>query len=566
MKTEQIVVVAVVAIILIGGAYVFWPKTPEPEPEPSPEPSPEPEPEPSPDESKYGGTVIYAQDGSVVNLDPYYTKRITSTGQHIFEPLVVYLRNGTLVPLLAEDWETSEDELTYTFHIREGVKFHCGDELTAEDVAFQFEYLGGMIQPLGVKTKLTKNFGFDRIESVDIIDDYTVQVTLKSKFGAFLSSLADTYVVVVHKEHYLERLELFADEPCATGAYELTEWEKDAYITLTRFDDYWQGQPYLEEIRIEIIPDVSSRMLALEAGEVDIVNSPGPWEEIDRMVDMGYQWISSPVPLQVSRLVVNARSWPGNNTDFRRAMFMSIDYEEAVKAILGPYSNTVDLSWPEGHWVYSAENQELFDEMYPYDPVEAKRIIDELDAELPLDYHGTLYFVSWKGHEFLPLIEYIVNEWKALGIPVELRMTEAGQKYEVMGQTGPEDMDFIIYHFYIYEPLMIYRSFHSNSGRSVIDGLNYIGLNDTYVDNLIDAGVEEADAVERAKIYQEIETYMIEGYWHLPLVAADLDILVNPEVAHLEDGYGEKSGVFGRANWVAYNPIWNQAWWIEPVQ
>ena len=207
--------------------------------------------------------------------------------------------------------------------------------------------------------------------------------------------------------------------------------------------------PYVDRIMFNVITGDDQQISALINDEIDIIGDtidPAFLETLQEAEDIE---VATQLTNGYGYLSINCDKYPFNITDFRRAMFMSIDYENAVKAILGPNSNTVDLSWPEGHWIYSAENQELFDEMYPYDPVEAKRIIDELDAELPLDYHGTLYFVSWKGHEFLPLIEYIVNEWKALGIPVELRMTEAGQKYEVMGQTGPEDMDFIIYHFYI---------------------------------------------------------------------------------------------------------------------
>jgi len=112
---------------------------------------------------------------------------------------------------------------------------------------------------------------------------------------------------------------------------------------------------------------------------------------------------------------------------------------------------------------------------------------------------------------------------------------------------------------------MVYRSFHSNSGRSVIDGMSYIGLNDSYVDELIDMGVEVAPEL-RAQVYQDLEKYLLEGYWHLPVEAGGNDILVRPEVDHLRDGYGEKSGPFGRAYWVCYNPIWNQAWWFKPEQ
>ncbi|MYI20890.1 MAG: ABC transporter substrate-binding protein [Acidimicrobiia bacterium] len=230
-----------------------------------------------------GGTLTFARFFETQNLDP---AGVADNGS-IFVRVQIY---NTLVeadpdtipnvgPGIADEWSSSPDGMTWTFHIRDNARFSNGEPVTAEDVQFSLERFADPtisvnIPSLGVG-----------VESVDIIDDQTVQVNLDRPVGAFLENISVFPASIINKaaveaegdDHWLN--------PLGTGPFKVKEWVPGSHITLERNEYYWEeGKPYLDEIRFDYIPDDNARMLRMQGGDAHILEGV-PWTQIPDLQD-----------------------------------------------------------------------------------------------------------------------------------------------------------------------------------------------------------------------------------------------------------------------------------------
>ena len=170
-----------------------------------------------------------------------------------------------VIPELAVSWE-QPDDLTYIFKLREGVKFHSGRELKAADVKYSFErILNPDLGALGSTPSYAGN-----IDKVEVIDDYTVKITLSKITAPFLASMSSIYCSIVDSEAVEANGDLLRADG-GTGPYTLGEWVPDNRVTVNRFEDYWLDGYNFENIEFYVISDSSARMSALRTGEVDII-------------------------------------------------------------------------------------------------------------------------------------------------------------------------------------------------------------------------------------------------------------------------------------------------------
>lgn len=173
-------------------------------------------------------------------VDPHVsaTTMAIETVDCMFNPLVQKDRHLSIVPDLAESWEIV-DPKTYVFKLRKGVRFHNGEEFTASDVEFTFERM--------LTSKGMKRYVEQFVESVEVIDDYTVQLNLKIAYAPFLKRVPTFYIV---PEDYIKAVgdEEFARHPIGTGPYKFVEWVHDDHLTLEANEDYWEGPPEIKRI------------------------------------------------------------------------------------------------------------------------------------------------------------------------------------------------------------------------------------------------------------------------------------------------------------------------------
>ncbi|QXT39518.1 ABC transporter substrate-binding protein [Gymnodinialimonas ceratoperidinii] len=178
---------------------------------------------------------------------------------NVFEGLTRFAADGSVIPGLAESWEISEDGTTYTFHLREGVTFHDGAAMTAEDVVFSLD------RARAEGSTNAQAALFANITSVEAVDDTTVTVTLDGPDGAFLFDMAWGDAVIVDEAS----AETNATDPVGTGAFAFSEWRQGDSITLTRNEDYWGEPAALTEVTFRFISDPNAALAAMMAGDVD---------------------------------------------------------------------------------------------------------------------------------------------------------------------------------------------------------------------------------------------------------------------------------------------------------
>ncbi len=185
----------------------------------------------------------------------------------MYEGLLRYDFDLSPMPSLAREWEISEDGLTYTFHLEEGVTWHDGEPFTSKDVVFTTtQFLP--------ETHSRARANFSNVESVNASDDHTVVFKLKEPFPAFILAFEVSSVPIM-PAHIYEGTDFQNNEmnnhPIGTGPFKFESWDRGSNVHLVRYENYWQeGKPYLDDIYFLSIPDAASRALALETGQVDV--------------------------------------------------------------------------------------------------------------------------------------------------------------------------------------------------------------------------------------------------------------------------------------------------------
>ncbi|HNQ98470.1 MAG TPA: ABC transporter substrate-binding protein [Trueperaceae bacterium] len=356
--------------------------------------------------------------GIDANLEPGIAT--SNTGMQIvpnlFETLIEMdmQDNSVLKPKLATSWHRVDD-LTLELTLREGVTFHNGDPFGAEDVKFSFErfmnpdYRGSLSRSL-----------FATITAVDIVDDHTVRISTAQPDPILEYRLASLWGAwIVPAKHYQAvGADAFGIEPVGTGFYRLSDRQPDR-IELTAFAGYWGARPAAERVVYRIIPEVSTRVAALIAGEVDIVAAlpADQYASVERNADLR---VERTLINNIHMLVYNTWDSPITDPKLRQALNLGIDRQLIVDALWHG-----DAEVPRSHQfaaygpLFNAERQ-----VQPYDPDRARQLI----AESGYDGSPVYYLARHTGYvNELPVAEIIVQMWQDLGIDAHVSVVDPSQ-------------------------------------------------------------------------------------------------------------------------------------------
>lgn len=254
---------------------------------------------------------------------------------NIYDCLLFLEPDGSLSPALAESYDLSEDGLTYTFHLRQGVKFQNGQEMTAEDVQKTFEL--GAAGPLSAAL-------FVNYDSCDIVDDYTVDIHLSSPYAAFPYGVASRIGGIICKSYYDEVGEDgYYEAPIGTGPYKFVEYVKGDHTTLEANEDYWRGAPPVKKIVIQTVADASTQILGLQNGDYDIVRDPAIDVCLSLNDDPTVKWDKEN---STGRVTMYMNSWdngPGKDINFRKAIQAAINKDDVNEAMYGGEADILDI-------------------------------------------------------------------------------------------------------------------------------------------------------------------------------------------------------------------------------
>ena len=304
----------------------------------------------SSDKPKRGGTLTMAIRKDIALTNPLVSTRSTdqSIRELMFEPLLGVDLQGRIQPNLAKSWEVSNNGKLYTFHLRSGVKFHDGREMTADDVKFAMNY---------TMNPKTGAYGFAKlslVKRVDAAGKYTLKVYLKETSPAFLSSLISIQAFSVVPKGSLEvGVDKMTKFPPGTGPFKFVEWKPKQRIVFERFDKYWGQKAFVDRLILRPIRDGTVRFTALRAGDVDIVERT-PYEWVKRLVERGIKGIGYVEASHAGfrRIVFNVASPPFNNEKLRQAIAHAVNKQEIMQAAFFGFGEPADQKYPGDHLWY----------------------------------------------------------------------------------------------------------------------------------------------------------------------------------------------------------------------
>jgi peptide/nickel transport system substrate-binding protein len=426
-------------------------------------------------------TLVAGLDDDPPQLDPHFsTAAVDRQVFHsIYDKLVDVDEELNFIPQLAEDWKISDDKKTYTLFLRQGVKFHDGEPFNAEAVQFNFER---MLDP---KSGSSRTSELSSVESVEIVDEYTVDIHLKEPFSPFLAVLSDRAGMMVSPKAVQDKGEDFKNSPVGTGPFKFVERVKQDKIVLERNGDYWGGEPKFKKVIYRPYSDENVRLTNLLSGDVDIINKVPP-KDVEDLQNNANITLSEKGSLGFQGLYLNNKSEPFNNKALRNALDLVINRDAIVKVALRGTAVPAAGPIPPGTWAYDESIEPKQQNIE-----KAKEIMKE--AGYPDGFSFTLKITAKPVEE---QISQMVQSMAAeAGIKVEIEKVEFGTMLDQMdnfefnavrlGWSGRTDPDG-----------NIHALFHSTGY------INY-GYSNPKMDELLEQARVETEQSVRKELYTQ---------------------------------------------------------------
>jgi peptide/nickel transport system substrate-binding protein len=279
-------------------------------------------------------TIAIPADVNTIDMSRYQAISDTNVLLNVFDTLTFRGDDGENEPRLAESWDTSEDGLSWTIHVREGVTFQNGDALTAEDVAFS------IMRGTDPTVSDTVAQFWSVVTEANVVDDYTVQLTLSEPSPLLMNGPGQRLAVL--PKNYFEEVgeDGFLAEPIGAGPYRVEEWRAGDQLTLSAYEDYWGGAPSIADVTFRTITEEASRIAALRSGEVDLVASLGI-DQIDQIDSDSALKVETIAGLERQRINIDTFAAPFDDPDVRRAINHAIDVDSIINDLLDGYAERI---------------------------------------------------------------------------------------------------------------------------------------------------------------------------------------------------------------------------------
>ena len=383
------------------------------------------------------GSIVITYKDDVATLDPAigYDWQNWSMIKSLFDGLMDYVPGTTtLRPGLAESYDISEDGMTYTFHLRPGVKFHNGREMTAEDVKYSLDRVTNPATQSPGAGFFGSIKGYDamadgsatELEGVKVIDPATVEITLSRPDATFLHVMALNFAHVVPKEEVEKWGADFGRHPVGTGSYKLGEWTVGQRLVFEKNADNWRkGVPYLDQITFEVGQEPIVALLRLQKGAVDIPGDgipPAKFQEVMNDPEQAKDVVEGG-QLQTGYITMNVTTPPFDQKEVRQAINMAINKDRIVQIINGravPANQPLPPTMPG----YAPDY-----EGYPYDPEAAKALLAE--AGFPDGFETELFVYNTDPNP--RIAQAIQQDLAAIGVKASLQSLAQANVIEAGG-------------------------------------------------------------------------------------------------------------------------------------
>lgn len=441
--------------------------------------------------------LVTAEPADIVTWDPAestdsYSNKVINM---VFDTLIDMDAESNFIPGLATEWTVSDDGMEIVFNIREGVKFHNGETLTPSDVKFTLDRVANTAQSKAMMIAV------DEV----LCDDEAMTVTLKMKepSASIFVNLTEGACHILNQKWVEEHPDGISQSPCGTGPMQLKEWKINDECTLVRFDDHWAGTPVTTSIRLRVIPESTSRTIALETGEVDMV-LPISAIDIARVTENPDL---KTIELPGSSVVFISPNWskaPFDNKLVRQAMHYACDKETIIEVVYEGYALPGVSPFPSIMPGFKAN------ETYTYDIEKAKALMAEAGYPDGLDRPIEICVSSDERNKAAQIVQ---SDFAKIGIDLQIELMEFGTLLERCN--SPEhDLYILGWGHATNQDRTMRTNFHS---ASIGATGNRQWVNNPEIDALIDAGAKEMVWEKREKIYHELQDLLMEEVAWIPL-------------------------------------------------
>lgn len=477
------------------------------------------------DEDLDPDNLVIAQTSDIVALDPHGSNDVPSSNvQHnIYETLITQNEEAELEPLLATEWDATEDNV-WTVELRDDVTFHDGSDFTADDVVATFERV------LDEDVASERAFLFEMVEEVVAVDDYTVEFHTEFPFAPFPSHLAHSGGAIMSEEAIEEDYASMDDggqpgdaineNPIGTSYFQFEEWNPGSEVVLSRYDDYWGDTAGVEQVTFAVSPEGLTRIGELETGAADII-FPVDADDVSRVNDTEGISLYEQESLSLAYVGFNMQREPLDDQQVRQALTMAINKDDIIEGVTDGAATPAVGPISEQVFGFSDEVEEL-----GYDPEQAQEMLDEAG------YGDGMDITLWTNDsdERIAIAELVQAQLSVVGVNAEIEQLEWGT-YLDNTAAGEHDM-FILGWVTVTADADygMYSLFHSSQQGGA--GNRSFMENDE-LDSLLDEARREADEATREDLYEQAMEILVEEAPMLYLYHDNYRVGVRDEVQGL---------------------------------
>lgn len=449
--------------------------------------------------------------------------------RNVYDPLVFLDANGQFRPALARSWEISPDGLTYTFKLREGVKFHDGTPFNAPAVKFTWD----TIMDPATKSLTAKDLLGPFYQGVEVVDPMTVRATFSKPYAPFLFAVSRHWLAPVSPEAYKKFGPDYARNQVGTGPFIWKEYVPKERIVLERNEAYnWapegmghQGPAYLDRIVFKFVPEVSVRTGTLRSGEAQLAQDVPPKDVVALKSDQNMALYQSQVPGMVTLLFLNTRKAPTDSLQFRQGLNYAVNKEVLVQSMFSGLNQPAYTLLASNTLGYNKAT-----EMYQHDAEKARSLLDQAGwrvgsggirekdgqkAELILN---TLAF-----NRYPEILQVVQAQLKDVGVDMKINVVNFAQ-FDAAARK--DEYHMMPYFTPSFDPYVLGLHFHSHN---VAQGFAYSHFTDPKLDQLLDDALSEMNQAKRLELYTQAQQRIMENALVLPLYP-----FVNNTVARAE--------------------------------
>ncbi len=433
--------------------------------------------------------LVAAIAGEPDQLDPQRTSAYFSFQvlENVFDTLVQPDADLEMVPALAESWEVSPDQLVWTFHLREGVTFHDGTPFTADDVVYSYRRI--------IDEQLTNVDRFSSVRDVSAVDPATVRMTLDRPTPNLLTNIGGFKGMAIVQRDNVESGQI-ATHPIGTGPFKFAGQRSGDSISLRANRSYWGGAPQISGVTFRFIPEPSTALSALQAGEIDWTDSV-PTQRVAQLLDDDSLALAVTPSNDYWYFALNEAREPWDDVRVRQAIAYGIDRAAIVQATSYGTATANQLAIPEGNPWHTPYHR------YDYDIDKARSLLEAAQSAGTTTPDTLDMLVTSDYPETVTAAQIVADNLEPLGITVDIRTVDFATWLDEQN-TGNFDMLMMGWLGNI-DPDDFYYAQHHTDGAS-----NAQKFSDPRVDRLLDAGRVETNRTARAADYAEAATIIAD--------------------------------------------------------